>query len=122
MAEVLVEQGLDVSYPDGERVVVRLRVWQPVAHPAGGATCTVHADNFRAWPWDVPTEIAGVSAFHALAQGLQFLYGMLAIEMDRGAVLHLEGYPRQAIPLDALFARHKTKKRKSKPVKKDIHD
>jgi hypothetical protein len=105
MADVLVEQAVDVLYPDGERVVVRLRVWPPVTNPAGGASCAVFAEGLRGWPWDIPVEIAGISAFHALAQGLQFLYGMVADDVGRGAVLHLEGYPQQAIPVDALFGR-----------------
>jgi hypothetical protein len=117
MADVLVEQGVDVLYPDGERVMVRLRVWDPVTNPAGGATCAVYADGLRAWPWDVPYEMPGVSAFHALAQGLQFLYGMLAIDVSRGAVLHLEGDPQRAIPLDALFARRRLRGRGGKRQK-----
>jgi hypothetical protein len=116
MTEPLVQQGLDILYPDGIREVVRLKVWPPAAGPLDGGTCTVIAEGLRGWPWDKPVDIPGVGAFHALAQGLDFLYRMLAAEVSRGAVLHLEKYPNQAIPLDALFARLKgRKKRRMKP-------
>jgi hypothetical protein len=99
--DVIAEHTVDVLYPEGKLVRVHLRVGRPFPHAQqGDFACTVSADGLRGW--ERPTEIFGVGSLHALMLGLRFLYYGLAVELERGAILHWEG-GEQVLALDELF-------------------
>ena len=103
--DVIAEHRVDVLYPDGELVPVRLRIGRPRPHPQGDHVCPVQAEGLRLW--EGPAEFAGVGSLHALMIGLRFLRDMLSTEVERGAVLHWEG-GKQHLTLDDLFVLHKS--------------
>ena len=98
--DVVAQHRVDVLYPDGHLVPVLLRVGRPLPHPQGDFVCPVAADGLP--DRDGPTEIFGVGSLHALMLGLRYLHHSLAIETERGAVLHWEG-GEQVLALDELF-------------------
>jgi hypothetical protein len=98
--DVVAEHTVDVRYPDGNLVRVHLRVGRPFPQPQGDFACPVSADGLRGW--ERTTEIFGVGSLHALMLGLRFLYYGLAVELERGAILHWEG-GEQVLALDELF-------------------
>ncbi|WP_020470725.1 hypothetical protein [Zavarzinella formosa] len=88
MDDVIAEQRLRVRYPDGELAPVVLRIGVPKPHPAGDHICSVQAEGLRIWQG--PKALYGVGTFHALMIGIRFLQKVLAIEVERGAVLYDE--------------------------------
>jgi hypothetical protein len=99
--DVVAEHRLIATFPNSEAVPVCLRVGRPRPEPMGDWVCPVQGEGLRLW--EGPSELLGVSSWHALMIGLRFLREMLAAEVRKGAVFHWEG-SEHAISVEELFA------------------
>jgi len=99
--ETFAEHRLEVLYADGELHSVCIRVGLPRPHPEGDYVCPVQAEGLRLWQG--PKDFCGISSFHALTVGIRFLYEMLSIEVEQGAVLYWEG-TKEPVDLVDLFS------------------
>ncbi len=99
---VVAEHQIDVLYPDGQLVSVRIWVGFPRPHSQGAFVCPVGADGLRILNGE-PTELFGVGSFHALLIGLGFLYRILSSEVEQGAILKWAATD-QVLEVKELFA------------------
>lgn len=99
----IVEQRIDVLYPDGKMAPVTIRIGAPRPDPRGDYACSVAAEGLRIW--EGPVDLFGAGPLHALTIALRFLRRMLAAEAGRGAVFRWEG-GEEPLDLDGLFSMH----------------
>ena len=85
MDDVIAEKRLSILYPDGTPVPVILRLGVPRAIRPDEAACAVQAEGLRIWQG--PKLLYGADTFQALLIAIRFLQKLLALEVERGAIL-----------------------------------
>ena len=102
--DIIAEERIEVLHPDGDSRDVQLRIGRPRLSARSGDewVCEVQANGLRIF--EDPTELFGVGSLHTLMIGVEFLRRILAIEVERGAILRWHG-EADPIHLDELFAR-----------------
>ncbi len=99
--DFIAEEQLDVLYPDGELVPVELRIGTPQRREdRNGWGCVAQAEGLRAE--GRPREMYGLSSLQSLMIACCFLYRMLLIEVEQGAILRERDRPEE-FSLDTLF-------------------
>lgn len=101
--DVIAEDRLVATFPDGGTSAVVLRVGRPYPHPKGDHACPVHVEGLRRDGGS--TEIFGVGSWHALMLGLRYLRMILTAEAERGTVFHWED-GEHAVSVEELFVLH----------------